>query len=45
MLTQVVYISAATQHFSAEALEELLGRARAILVLCVVWLAKYVAVP
>jgi len=29
MLTQVVYISAATQHFSAEALEELLGRARA----------------
>jgi len=29
MLRQVVYISAATQHFSAEALEELLARARA----------------
>ena len=29
MLRQVVYISSATQHFSAEALEELLARARA----------------
>lgn len=29
MLRQVVYISSATQHFSPEALEELLARARA----------------